>query len=167
VRHLPQFLQSESHQLGLLAVGAAFALGFVVYSFVRRKPDPAEIERRRRLFLSEHGRITDANLLDSNLADQNLAESATSQRAEDFSQPGEPLPAVLLYHYRVSGVTYESAQDVSLLADYVRHVRIDLPIQVRYDPHNPSNSIVVSEAWSGLRLDPEPPPGTEPRATEH
>jgi hypothetical protein len=29
---------------------------------------------------------------------------------------------------------------------------MDLPIQIRYDPHNPANSIVVAESWSGLRL---------------
>lgn len=163
MRPLPPFLQSEKHQLGLLAVGAALALGVALYGCLRRKPDPAEIERRRRLFLAEHGRITDASLLDSNLPDSGLpapsgADSVTSQRAEDPARPAEPVPAVLLYHYRVSGVTYESAQDVSLLADYVRNVRIDLPIQVRYDPHNPTNSIVVSEAWSGLRLDPKDEP---------
>jgi len=26
-----------------------------------------------------------------------------------------------------------------------------LPTSVRYDPHNPGNSIVVSEKWMGLR----------------
>jgi hypothetical protein len=45
---------------------------------------------------------------------------------------------------------------VTYLAEHVRDVRADLPIQVRYDMHNPGNSIVVSESWSGLRLSPHP-----------
>jgi hypothetical protein len=49
-------------------------------------------------------------------------------------------------------VTYECAQDVTTLADHVRDIRTDLPIQVRYDLHNPANSIVVAESWSGIRL---------------
>jgi len=60
---------------------------------------------------------------------------------------------MLVYCYSIAGVSYECAQDVSLLPDYVRHVRIDLPVQVRFDPRNPGNSIVISEYWSGLRLD--------------
>ena len=39
-----------------------------------------------------------------------------------------------------------------LVAEYVHNIRTDLPIQVRYAPHNPANSIVVAETWSGLRL---------------
>ncbi len=61
-------------------------------------------------------------------------------------------PAVLLYRYQIAGVTYECAQDVSPLPNLVRQLRVDLPIQVRFDPRNPGNSIVVAEAWNGLRF---------------
>ncbi len=61
-------------------------------------------------------------------------------------------PHLLIYDYRIAGVTYECAQDVTTLAEHVRDIRTDLPIQVRYDLHNPANSIVVAESWSGLRL---------------
>jgi hypothetical protein len=27
---------------------------------------------------------------------------------------------------------------------------LDQPLQVRYDPRNPGNSVVVAESWSGL-----------------
>jgi hypothetical protein len=185
VPHLPSVLYPGHRQIGFLAIGAAAALGFACYAYFRPRADANEIERRRRLFLAEYGRITDASLIDSNFADSNLAYSrlgdsrsgdshlaaATPRDAESADGPSadadrpsanaegdgqeESLPSVLIYSYRVSGVSYECAQDVSLLADYVRHLRIDLPIQVRYDPHNPSNSIVVSESWSGLRLDPK------------
>src|ERR1035438_8335018 len=29
--------------------------------------------------------------------------------------------------------------------------RLGLPTSVKYDPHNPGNSLVVSESWMGLR----------------
>jgi hypothetical protein len=29
--------------------------------------------------------------------------------------------------------------------------RIDLPVQVKYDPRNPYDSIIVSEEWKGFR----------------
>ena len=37
------------------------------------------------------------------------------------------------------------------------NIRTDLPIQVRYAPHNPANSIIVAESWSGLRLNSSRP----------
>jgi hypothetical protein len=61
-------------------------------------------------------------------------------------------PQIIVYNYRIAGVTYECAQDVTTLAEYVHGIRTDLPIQVRYLPQNPANSIVVAESWSGLRL---------------
>jgi hypothetical protein len=61
-------------------------------------------------------------------------------------------PLIIVYNYRIAGVSYECAQDVTALAEQVREVRADLPIQVRYDMHNPGNSIVIAESWSGLRL---------------
>jgi hypothetical protein len=57
---------------------------------------------------------------------------------------------VLFYSYRLAGVTYNCAQDVSRLAELVRGFRLDEPVQVRYDPRNPGNSVLVSESWSGL-----------------
>ena len=38
------------------------------------------------------------------------------------------------------------------MPELVRHVRVDLPVQVRFNQRNPSDSIVVAESWSGLRL---------------
>jgi hypothetical protein len=61
-------------------------------------------------------------------------------------------PRMIVYNYRIAGVTYECAQDVTALAELVHGIRTDLPIQVRYAPQNPANSIVVAETWSGLRL---------------
>lgn len=99
-----------------------------------------EIERERRDTLAAIGRITDGSITEVPLP-----------------QDGTPAtPLILVYNYRIGGVTYECAQDVTLLADHVLDIRPDLPIQVRYDLHNPANSIVVAESWNGLRLTPHP-----------
>jgi hypothetical protein len=161
VPHLPSPLPLGPRQIGLLAIGAAAALGLTCYAIFRPRTGADEMERRRRLFLAEYGRITDASLIDITLSDSDPSEfGLTASQAEIAltDAPGqegreERVPRILIYAYRVSGVTYECAQDVSRLTELVRHVRIDLPVQVRYDPHNPSNSIVVAESWSGLRLD--------------
>jgi hypothetical protein len=62
-------------------------------------------------------------------------------------------PEVLVYSYQFAGVTYNCAQDVSRLSDRVGGYRLDQPVQVRYDPRNPGNSIIVAEDWTGLWLD--------------
>jgi hypothetical protein len=83
--------------------------------------------------------------------------------ALDLADDPEPVrqgpmtPEMIVYVYRIAGVTYECAQDVTMLPELVYGVRTDLPIQVRYAPQNPANSIVVAETWSGLRLGTRPP----------
>lgn len=138
VPQLPSALHLNADQIGAIAFAVVAATGVALYIYLNRKPDPAEVERQRRLFLAERGRITDATLIDTGF----LELAAAEDRAPD----------VLQYQYRVAGVAYESSQELSLLSDSVRNLRVDLPIQVRYDPHNPGNSIVVAESWSGLRV---------------
>jgi hypothetical protein len=60
---------------------------------------------------------------------------------------------LILYKYEIAGVVYECSQDVTHLKDYVNiyECRLSFPCSVRYDPHTPSNSIIVAEDWSGLR----------------
>jgi hypothetical protein len=120
-----------------MAVAAAAAMGGLAWFLLRRKrPTAEEIERGRREELALSGRITDGSIAEA-----------------PFSQPEDAAPArqIIVYNYRIAGVAYEAAQDVTSLGDLVRDIRTDLPIQVRYEPHNPANSIVVAESWSGLR----------------
>jgi hypothetical protein len=125
-----------------VAAGAAAAAGIAWYLLKRPKPAPEEIERTRRDLLASTGRITDGSITDMS------------------TPPEDPTPHVIVYTYRIGGVAYECAQIVTGLAEHVRGIRIDLPIQVRYDPHNPVDSIVVAESWSGLRLNSSfPHPG--------
>ncbi len=154
VRHLSPTLHISPDQIGAIAFGITAVTGVALYVYFSRKVDPTEVERLRRVFLAEQGRITDATLVDTSL-NQRAGRRAADTAELDFERK-EPPPSVLQYQYRVAGVGYESVQDVSGLTEYVRNFRIDLPIQIRYDPHNPGNSIVVSESWSGLRAGPEP-----------
>ena len=111
------------------AAGVAVA-GGVVYWLATRGPNPEQREALRRQKLAALGRIVDGMVTDAT--------------------PSEREPLVILYEYRIGGVTYQCGQDVSLLAPYVRELRVDMPAQVRYDPYNPGNSIVVAETWNGL-----------------
>lgn len=145
---LPLSLHLRPDQLGAVTFGVAATLGVAAYIFYNRRPNPDEVERQRREFLATRGRITDATLVDTGL-DRRVEMSQVEISAEP--QPEDSPPNVLRYQYKVGGVGYESLQDVGRLSEHVRHVRVDLPIQVRYDPKNPGNSIVVAESWSGLR----------------
>ena len=131
--------------IAAVAVGAAAAAGIAWYLLTRPRPTPEELERLRRDLLATTGRITDGSITD------------LSTPPEDPS----PTPHVIVYTYRIGGVAYECAQVVTALPDHVRGIRIDLPIQVRYDPHNPADSIVVAESWSGLRLSSSSPHPTD------
>jgi hypothetical protein len=138
------------HALHVLSeVAAALCLaGIVAWLIARnRRPSAQEVERRRREALAATGRIVDARLIDARTLG---GEESTS-----------PAPDVLFYSYRLAGVTYDCAQNVSTLADRVRGYRLDQPVHIRYDPRNPGNSIVVSESWNGLGLAGTPTASTQ------
>jgi hypothetical protein len=143
-------LQQLVERSGILAhpriaggIAAGIAAGAVIaWLIVRsRRPSAAELERRRRERLAVAGRITDGSIVDARTLDGEESTSAT--------------PELLLYRYRIAGVTYDCGQDVSSIPDCTAGFRIDQPVQVKYDPRNPGNSIIVSENWSGLRMRPQ------------
>jgi hypothetical protein len=135
---------------GALAIAAGtVVLGGAAWYFLRRpRPSPEDLERERREQLGSSGRITDGSILET-------AEGHITHAADIEESHGTP--QVIIYNYRIAGVIYEAAQDVTTLSDMVRDIRTDLPVQVRYEPHNPANSIVVAENWSGLRLSADVP----------
>ena len=121
----------------LVAAGSAVALGS--YALLRRKPrNPAELERGRRTWLDGVGRITDGTVIDVQ---------------ELTPDEGHYVAVFLIYKYDVAGVSYECSQDVTYLRQWINlhSCRLGLPTSVKYDPHNPGNSLVVSESWMGLR----------------
>ena len=146
-------LQRNPRLVGGVTAGVLVATAATIWFVRSRRPTPEELERRRRESLTLNGRLTDGHLVDA--------------RSLDGEDSISPTPEVLFYSYRLAGVIYNCAQDVSHLPELVRGYRIDQPIQIRYDPRNPGNSILVSETWSGLwfRQNPVPfPPHTTDQA---
>jgi hypothetical protein len=136
-QHLKSLLhERDARLIGGVAAGVAALIGLIWLIVYLRRPTPEEIERRRRERLANTGRITDGVILDA--------------RTLSGDDSISPTPEVLVYSYRLAGVTYNCAQDVSKLPDKVLGFRIDQPVQLRYDPRNPGNSILVSESWTGL-----------------
>jgi hypothetical protein len=121
---------------GVVLVGAVAPLAW--WLFLRKRPTAEELERARRLFLVQSGRIVDGMLLD-----------VCEVEAED----GRTL-TMLLFHYRNGGVDYECSQDITDMPGVVdvSQIRAGFPCSVRCQPGNPQNSIVVAEQWSGLRI---------------
>jgi hypothetical protein len=135
-----------------IAAGLAFilALGALVLWLVfRKRPTAEELERARRVFLSQSGRLVDGMLLDIREIEA-PAKSASKSSAE----PAPHILTMLMYSYHIGGVDYECAQDITSLRDVVdpAQVRAGFPCSARYQPGNPQNSIVVAEEWSGLRM---------------
>lgn len=144
--HLPLLLRSP-RVVTVIGAGVAIAIGVTTYLLTRRKPTAEEIERERRELLARSGRITDGTIMDTMITEARNASEISTQADRSI-----PTPQIIVYNYRIAGVTYECAQDVTALAEHVHGIRTDLPVQVRYLPQNPANSIVVAESWSGLRL---------------
>jgi hypothetical protein len=120
-----------------VALGA-IGLAAMSYALLRRKPKtPDELERKRRSWLNEVGRITDGTVID----------------VQELASGTERAATMLIYQYDVAGVSYEASQDVTYLRQWINlhSCRLGVPTSVKYDPHNPGNSLVVSEGWIGLR----------------
>jgi hypothetical protein len=134
---------------GLTTIAGLGAVG--LWLLLRKRPTAEELERARRGFLVQSGRIVDGMLLDV---------------CEVDSEDGRRL-TMLLFSCRIGGVDYQCSQDITAMGQVVdpTKVQVGFPCSVRYQPGNPQNSIVVAEEWSGLRIglpalpvydDPEP-----------
>jgi hypothetical protein len=75
-----------------------------------------------------------------------------TQRPGSVAVNAGGIPKLLYYSYSISGVTYETAQDITGLEERVHLSRIasGQTASVKYDPSNPSNSILLADDWSGL-----------------
>jgi hypothetical protein len=120
---------------GITTVVAVAALA--LWLVLRRRPSAEAIERARRQFLVQSGRLVDGMLLD--VYEVNGADGRTL--------------TFLLFSYRIAGVDYECSQEITAMLAVIEtgKVRAGFPCTVRYQPGNPYNSIVVAEGWTGLR----------------
>jgi hypothetical protein len=117
----------------VLMAGVAGALTGVAAWFVPvGRRSPAERERRRRLAVNARGRTGGATITDFH-------------------------DGVICYTYFVGGVEYTAFQDLSALVDMLPvdpRTLIQRPATLKYLAHNPANSILLCEEWSGLRFYP-------------
>lgn len=124
-----------------LAIGGAF-----ISRLLGRPPDPDEIERQRRAYLNQIGRIVEGQITD-------LVEVGGDTARRRDAKGADGRRKLVCYSYSISGVSYETAQDITTLQDRAGLERIitGLPASIKYDPSNPSNSILIADDWSGLR----------------
>ena len=122
-------------------VGGAF-----LSKLLGRSPDPDEIERQRRAYLNQIGRIVEGQITD-------LVEVAEDKARRKSTKEVDGRRKMVCYSYSISGVSYETAQDITSLEGRAGMERIitGLPASIKYDPSNPSNSILIADDWSGLR----------------
>jgi hypothetical protein len=128
-------------QIGLAVAGLMVlaGAGLLARRLLKRRPTPEEIERRRRLDIYQQGKLGDGEIVDVD--------------------PERPL---ITYSYSVAGVGYTVAQEVAALREMLPDDLMSMlgPVSIKFKPHNPANSIVLCEEWSGLRLKrPFPLPG--------
>ena len=109
-------------------------------------PDPDEMERQRRAYLNQIGRIVEGQITD-------LVEVAEDKARRKGRKAGDAPRKLVCYSYSISGVSYETAQDITALQGRAGLERIitGLSASIKYDPSNPSNSILIADDWSGLR----------------
>jgi hypothetical protein len=140
----------------MLAMGGAAvaAIAMIAYAFFRPEENPEEIERKRRLHLNQIGRIAEGQVVE-------LVAHTPEPREKNkglFGSRPRPLtnlnPRQLVsYSYAISGVTYHTAQDITGLESQIRFDKLAAgqPASIKYDPSNPTDSILVADDWSGLR----------------
>jgi hypothetical protein len=139
----------------ILAMGGAAvaAIAMIAYAFFRPAEDPAEIERKRRLHLNQIGRIAEGQVVE-------LVAHPPEPREPKRLFGSRPRPLTNLsprqlvsYSYAISGVSYHTAQDITGLESQVRLDKLvaGQPASIKYDPSNPTDSILVADDWSGLR----------------
>lgn len=109
----------------LLTVAAALGIRF----YLRRRPDAAELERRRRDLVNRDGKLGNGEIVDVD-------------------------GVLIVYSYSVAGVGYTTSQDAAAIEALLPADRMSMvgPVSVKFLPRNPTNSIVLCEGWSGARI---------------
>ncbi|HTB92983.1 MAG TPA: hypothetical protein VK728_09150 [Candidatus Sulfotelmatobacter sp.] len=138
----------------MIGGGSLAALALIAYAFARPAADPEAEERKRRLHLNLIGRIAEGQVVE-------LAQHPAppiEKRGGFLGMRSQAVPdgrprSLVSYSYSISGVTYHTAQDITGLESQVKIERLvtGYPTSVKYDPSNPTDSIVVADDWSGLR----------------
>ena len=144
----------------MVLVGAVIVVAVAVAAlrqYYRKPEDPEDEERRRRSQLNQVGRIVEGlvvEVVESQGSGAPVPAPAKFPHRKGAAPTlgGNGLRRLVRYSYSIAGVTYETAQDVTGLEERLCLERIasGQPASVKYDPSNPSNSILVADDWSGL-----------------
>ena len=143
---------SSWHEIASLA-GLGVLAAALYFVFHKKPEDSDEIERQRRAYLNRIGRIVEGQVVEVSNESIVSAPSGSSSAPKSSGAPSASAPAKMLYYaYSISGVTYETAQDVTGLEEQAHLSRVvaGQHASVKYDPSNPSNSILLADDWSGL-----------------
>ena len=127
--------------------GLGVLAGTFISRLLGRSEDPDETERQRRVYLNQVGRIVEGQITDFvEVAESALEGKKGRSKADGYRK-------LVYYSYSISGVSYETAQDITTLDGHAGMDRIiaGLSASVKYDPSNPINSILIADDWSGLR----------------
>lgn len=152
--------------------GLAILAGAGAFFLFRKKPeDTLEMERERRAYINRIGRIVEGHILEVVDHTQTAGESKADAKVDAKVVGANPklapkaaasgkrsapvsngTPKLLYYSYSISGVTYETAQDVTGLEEqaHIKRISVGQSASVKYDPSNPSNSILLADDWSGI-----------------
>jgi hypothetical protein len=173
-RALKELLQNWRDILPLAGLAALACVG--LFFLLRKKSeDAADLERQRRAYLNRIGRIVEGQVLEftdhtrdepdesplgtegGKDAGKDVGKNAGKQASGSGMLAGRRSPSsgiqkLLYYTYSISGVTYETAQDITGLEErlHLSRVAAGQVASVKYDPSNPSNSILLADDWSGL-----------------
>jgi hypothetical protein len=154
---LKELLSDWQEWLPLAGIAVLVLIGIVLW--LRRKPETElDIERQRRAYLNRVGRIVEGQVLE--VVDHHPGDTHVPGTKQSGILPKRsPAPALsngtqklLYYTYSISGVTYETAQDITGLEErlHMKRAAVGQTASVKYDPSNPSNSILLADDWSGL-----------------
>lgn len=156
MRNLIAHLRDVLPMAGLFVIAAAGA--FLL--FRKKAEDSDALERDRRVYLNRVGRIVEGHILE--VVDHSEAEQGAKIETKMMLPPAKPVKRaaaakngarkLLYYSYSISGVTYETAQDVTGFEEqaHLKRIAVGQTASVKYDPSNPSNSILLADDWSGI-----------------
>ena len=138
------------------AIGAGVALvgGVWLSMKMKREPNGDEIEQKRRFHINQVGRIAEGQILEV----LDMPHEPADERGPAIFRRGPKNVVVderrklVCYSYSISGVSYETAQDITRLELHTSEQRLvpGRPASIKYDPSNPGDSIVLTDDWSGL-----------------
>jgi len=140
-----------------VAAAVIVAAAVLLHRHFQKPQDPEDEERRRRFQLNQVGRIVEGLVVElvetpGTASLDSGPAVATPQTAPVSGGSAFGIRRLVRYSYSIAGVTYETAQDVTGLEERLCLERLAAgqPASVKYDPANPSNSILVADDWSGI-----------------